>query len=463
MSNLNVIRADLGSMYSRAAVLRDGAVEVIAMIPSPSSNPNPQSLDKTWKEDLTQLFQTFKERADAYLDHNFSHLTFIAVPKRYGDTERQAVKSAAKDVGLDVFRVIYEPVAVTNAYGFKNTSGIYNVLVFDLEGVTCDVTLLEIDDGVPEILASASDSDFVGERLNGGLVEDLAQANEDQRGSPASADRSSDIAGRSSSQGVHQAPTCEGDDASIPGSMLELVEHSIFLVYQVLKEANVAREELDKIILTGGSPYMPVIQKLLHEHLSKDVSTDVNPEEAAVRGAAIQGYGISRPVDTTELLRQIWPHSLGIETCDGIVRYIPEFPILPFCRTYNFSTSDDNQTSVRIALLSGDRDLASENLLKESFELKGIAPAPRGASQVEVTFDIDNNYYLRVSARDRGTSASVGFSAFDDIWFQRVIEDAEWFSGQFILGGNGIDCLPSGHATVTDGKDPDRPSVRDEL
>ncbi|EIW79714.1 HSP70-domain-containing protein [Coniophora puteana RWD-64-598 SS2] len=418
-----IVGINLGSVNSRIAVFRDGEVEMIDTIPSLSPNAYPQPLDVMREEAISQLFQNLKERADAYLGDNVTH-TVVTIPERYGNAERQAIKSAAKIAGLEALRIVNEPVAVVHAHGLNEVYEDMKVLIFDFGGVTCDVTLLSIEDGVSETLASASDSSIGGERITDRLVERLVSAYEIEIGALVPTDDSEDISKlrryveqakrfvsqRFAWQEIHEIPTFEGEDGYITQWLLEslsedLFAHSIDLVDQVLEDANVTKEEVDKIILAGGSSRIAKVQDLLQEHFAKEPTIDINPEKAAVRGAAIYGNKLRfvQPDACCCCDWPLWPHQLGIETCDGIVKYIPVLPVVPFRRTYNFSTFKDDQTSVRIGVYSGERPYAKDNLLIESFELKGIAPAPRGVSQIEVTFEIDSDFYLQVSALDRAT------------------------------------------------------------
>jgi len=481
-----IVGINLGSVKSRVAVFHDDEVEVIDTVPSLSPNAYPQPLDVTCEESISQLFHNLKERADAYLGDNVTH-TVVTVPERYGDAERQAIKSAAKTAGLEALRIVNEPVAVLYAYGLNEIYEDMKVLIFDFGGVTYDVTLLSIEDGISETLASASDGSIGGEHITDRLVERLTSSYEIETGAATPTDVPEEISQlrryveeakrfvsqRFAWQEIHEIPTFEGEDGYITQWLLEklsedLFARSIALVDQVLEDANVTKDEVDKVILVGGSSHIARIQDLLEEHFAKEPIIDINPEEAAVRGAAIYGNKLRfvQPDACCCCDWPLWPHQLGIETCDGIVKYIPIFPVVPFRRTYNFSTSKDDQTSVRIRVYSGERPYAKDNVLIESFELKGIVPTPRGASQIEVTFKIDSDFYLRVFALDRGTnrSASIGLSINDNVWssddYERIVKQAEFLTkeeAEIILSGDY--CLPSGDVDNS----MHRPSARDEL
>ena len=377
----------------------------------------------------------------------------ITVPAYFNDAQRQATKDAGAIAGLEVLRIINEPTAAALAYGMDK-KGSETVLVFDLGGGTFDVSLLEVGDGVVEVRATSGDGHLGGDDFDKRVVDWLADEFKrdqgiDLRNDPQALQRLYEAAERAK---VELSTTTQTQvnlpfitaDASGPKHLnlslsrskfdqltQDLVERTRGPVERVLSDAKLTADDIDEVILVGGATRMPSVQELVRRLTGgKEPNMTVNPDEVVAMGAALQAGVMKGEVEDVVLL-DVTPLSLGLETLGGVMtKVIERNTTIPARRTETFSTAEDNQTSVEIVVLQGERELAGDNRRLAHFRLEGISPAPRGAPQIEVTFDIDANGILNVSARDQATGAEQqvrisGSSNLDTLEVEAMVRNAE--------------------------------------
>uniref|UniRef100_A0A1D1YQG7 Heat shock protein, mitochondrial n=1 Tax=Anthurium amnicola TaxID=1678845 RepID=A0A1D1YQG7_9ARAE len=391
-----------------------------------------------------------KETAEAYLGKSVSKAV-ITVPAYFNDAQRQATKDAGRISGLDVQRIINEPTAAALSYGLNNKEGL--IAVFDLGGGTFDVSILEISNGVFEVKATNGDTFLGGEDFDNALLDFLVSEFKRTEAIDLSKDRlalqrlreaaeKAKIELSSTSQTEINLPFITADasgakhmNITLTRSKFEslvnhLIERTRNPCKNCLKDASISTKDVDEVLLVGGMTRVPKVQEIVSEIFGKIPSKGVNPDEAVAMGAAIQG-GILRGDVKELLLLDVTPLSLGIETLGGIfTRLISRNTTIPTKKSQVFSTAADNQTQVGIRVLQGEREMASDNKLLGEFELVGIPPAPRGMPQIEVTFDIDANGIVTVSAKDKATAKeqqitirSSGGLSEDEI--QKMVKEAE--------------------------------------
>lgn len=409
------------------------------------------------QEISSMILQKIKADAEAYLGESVTQAV-ITVPAYFNDSQRQATKDAGKIAGLEVLRIINEPTAASLAYGIDKTSTQEKILVYDLGGGTFDVSILELGDGVFEVLATNGDTFLGGDDFDQKIIDYIANDFKSNTGIDLMNDKmalqrlkeaaeKSKIELSSSQQTSINLPFITADSsgpkhidmtltrAKFNEITLDLVNRTLEPMKKALHDAGLQIGDIDKVVLVGGSTRIPAIQDAVKNFTGKEPSKGVNPDECVAVGAAIQGGILGGDYENTNLLLlDVTPLSLGIETLGGVSTVIIERnTTIPVTKSQVFSTAADNQTSVEIHIVQGERQMAADNKTLGRFTLSGIPPAPRGIPQIEVTYDIDANGIVKVSAMDKSTGkkADITITAttnLSDDEIDKAVKDAEKYA-----------------------------------
>ena len=442
----------VGDAAKRQMVTNPNTIYSVKRLMGTDEKVKANGKEYTPQEISAMILGYIKDYAESYLGEKVTKAV-ITVPAYFNDAQRQATKDAGKIAGLEVERIINEPTAAALAYGSDKQDDMHTILVYDLGGGTFDVSILELGDGVYEVKSTSGNNHLGGDdfdnRISDYLVSEFKKENgidlstdkmAMQRIKDASEKAKKDLSGVTTTQ-ISLPFISQGSEgplhlelsltrAKFEELIRDLVESTLDPVKTALKDANLTKDEIDKIIFVGGSTRIPMVTELIKKELGKEPSKGVNPDEVVAMGAAIQGGVLTGEVNDIVLL-DVTPLSLGIETMGGVMTVlIPKNTTIPTSKSQIFSTAADNQPAVDIHVLQGERSMASDNKTLGNFQLGNIAPAPRGVPQIEVTFDIDANGIVNVKAKDLGTNKeqSITITAstnLSDEEIEKMVKEAE--------------------------------------
>jgi len=442
----------VGEVAKRQAITNPNTIISIKRHMGTTHKVTAEGKEYTPQEISAMILQYLKSYAEDYLGEKVEKAV-ITVPAYFNDAQRQATKDAGKIAGLEVERIINEPTAAALAYGLDKTDEDQTILVFDLGGGTFDVSILELGDGVFEVHATAGDNHLGGDDFDQAIIDYLVSEFKKEHGIDLSKDKMAlqrlkdaaekakkDLSGVTSTQ-ISLPFITAGESGPLHLEMTltrakfdeltaDLVERTMGPTRQALQDAGLTANDIDKVILVGGSTRIPAVQEAIRKEIGKEPHKGVNPDEVVAMGAAIQGGVLTGDVKDVVLL-DVTPLSLGIETMGGVfTKLIERNTTIPTSKSQIFSTAADNQTAVDIHVLQGERPMAADNKTLGRFQLTDIPPAPRGIPQIEVTFDIDKNGIVNVSAKDLGTGKQQKITiksstTLSDEEIERMVKEAE--------------------------------------
>ena len=442
----------VGQLAKRQAILNpDKTIASIKRHMGENYKKNIDGKDYTPQEISAMILRKLADDASAYLGEKVTSAV-ITVPAYFNDAQRQATKDAGKIAGLDVLRIVNEPTAAALAYGLEKENS-EKVLVFDLGGGTFDVSILEIGDGVHEVLSTSGDTHLGGDDFDKKIMDWLVEEFKKQEGIDLSNDKQAMQRLKEAAEKAKcelssvvetniNLPFITADangpkhlDVNVTRAKFEDLSHDLLErckkpVEQAIKDAGISKSEINEVVLVGGSSRIPAVQQLVKDYTGKEPNQTVNPDEVVAVGAAIQAGVLAGEVKDIVLL-DVTPLTLGIETLGGVLTpLVPRNTTIPVSKSQVFSTAENNQTAVDIHVCQGERPMAKDNKSLGMFRLDGIAPAMRGIPQIEVTFDIDANGIVNVSAKDKATGKEqkitiTNSSNLDEKDIDRMVKEAE--------------------------------------